>query len=135
VVSATKMNVIYRAIPNPISVSVPGFDASQVMVSTSVGSLSPAGQNGMYNIMVQPTDVNKTLKINVSVKSDGATKQMGEMEFRLKNIPKPNPQLGSIEASGETDPAKIKGGNAVFTILKDFAFEGIKYDVKSFKII
>jgi hypothetical protein len=26
VVSATKMNVIYRAILNPISVSVPGFD-------------------------------------------------------------------------------------------------------------
>ncbi|MCF8428789.1 MAG: gliding motility protein GldM [Bacteroidia bacterium] len=135
VVSATKMNVIYRAIPNPISVSVPGFDASQVLVSSTVGSITSAGQNGMYNIMVQPADVNKTLKINVSVKTDGATKQMGEMEFRLKNIPKPIPQLGSIEASGETEPAKIKAGNAVFTILKDFAFEGIKYDVKSFKII
>lgn len=135
VVSATKMNVIYRAIPNPISVSVPGFDASQVSVSSTVGSLTSAGQNGMYNIMVAPGDANKELTISVSVKADGATKKMGEMNFRLKNIPKPTPQLGSIDASGETDAAKIKGGNAVFTILKDFAFEGIKYDVKSFKII
>jgi len=135
VVSATKMNVVYRAIANPISISVPGFDASQVVVSTSVGSLSPAGQNGMYNIMVQPADVTKELTISVSVKADGTTKKMGEMLFRLKNIPKPTPQLGSIDFDGEVEPARIKGGNAVFTMLKDFAFEGIKYDVKNFTII
>lgn len=135
VVSATKMNVIYRAIPNPISVSVPGFDASQITVSSTVGSLSSAGQNGFYNIMVAPGDVNKELTISVSVKADGATKKMGEMMFRLKNIPKPNPQLGSIEADGEVEAAKIKAGNAVFALLKDFAFEGIKYDVKNFTII
>jgi hypothetical protein len=135
VVSATKMNVIYRAIPNPISVSVPGFDASQISVSSTVGTLTSAGQNGMYNIMVAPGDVNKELTITVSVKADGATKKMGDMMFRLKNIPKPNPQLGSIEADGEVEAAKIKAGNAVFALLKDFAFEGIKYDVKNFTII
>lgn len=135
VVSATKMNVIYRAIPNPISVSVPGFDASQIIATASTGSLTSGGQSGMYNLLVQPADASQEVVINVSVKADGGTKKMGEMRFRLKNIPKPTPQLGSIDVSGEVDPAKIKGANAVFTILKDFAFEGIKYDVKSFKII
>jgi hypothetical protein len=87
--------------------------------------------------MVNPGDVNKelTISVSVSVKADGATKKMGEMMFRLKNIPKPTPQLGSIDADGDVEAAKIKGGNAVFTILKDFAFEGIKYDVKNFTII
>jgi gliding motility-associated protein GldM len=135
VVSATKMNVIYRAIPNPISVSVPGFDASQIIATASTGSLTSGGQSGVYNLLVQPADASQEVVINVSVKADGGTKKMGEMRFRLKNIPKPTPQLGSIDVSGEVDPAKIKGANAVFTILKDFAFEGIKYDVKSFKII
>lgn len=136
VVSATKMNVIYRAIPNPLSVSVPGFDASQVVVSTSVGSLTPVpGQGGNYNILVPPTNASPDLVITVSVKADNATKKMGEMRFRLKNIPKPTPQLGSIDVSGEVDAAKIKGANAVFTLLKDFAFEGINYNVKGFTIV
>ncbi len=135
VVSATKMNVVYRAIPNPISVSVPGFDASQVVVSASTGSLTSAGQNGMYNILVPPTNSSPDLTISVSVKADGGMKKMGEMRFRLKNIPKPTPQLGSIEVSGEVDAARIKGANAVFTLLKDFAFEGINYTVKGFTIV
>lgn len=135
VVSATKMNVVYRAIPNPISVSVPGFDASQVVVSASTGSLTSAGQNGMYNILVPPTNSSADLTISVSVKADGGMKKMGEMRFRLKNIPKPTPQLGSIEVSGEVDAARIKGANAVFTLLKDFAFEGINYTVKGFTIV
>ena len=135
VVSATKMNVIYRAIPNPIAISVPGFDASQVIATSSLGTLTKTGKNGEYDLTVPGNDASRELVINVSVKSDNATKKMGEMRFRVKNIPKPTPQLGSIEVSGGTDIAKIRSASAVFTILKDFAFEGIKYDVKSFKII
>lgn len=135
VVSATKMNVIYRAIVNPISVSVPGFDASQIIATSSTGALTSAGQGGMYNILVQPNDAAQELVINVSVKADGGTKKMGEMRFRLKNVPKPIPQLGAIDADGEVEASKIKSANAVFSMLKDFAFEGIKYDVKGFTII
>lgn len=135
VVSATKMNVIYRAIVNPISVSVPGFDASQIIATASTGALTSSGQGGMYNILVQPNDAAQELVINVSVKADGGTKKMGEMRFRLKNVPKPIPQLGAIDADGEVEASKIKSANAVFSMLKDFAFEGIKYDVKGFTII
>ncbi len=135
VVSATKMNVVYRAIPNPIAISVPGYDASQLIVKASTGNLTKGGKNGEYEILVPASDPGQKVTISVSVQADGATKKMGEMEFRLKNIPKPTPQLGGIDVSGEVEAAKIKGANAVFTILKDFAFEGIKYDVKSFKII
>ncbi|MFA9213689.1 MAG: gliding motility protein GldM [Candidatus Methylacidiphilales bacterium] len=135
VVSATKMNVIYRAIPNPISVSVPGFDASQIIATASTGALTSGGQSGTYNILVQPNDAAQELVINVSVKADGGTKKMGEMRFRLKNVPKPIPQLGAIDADGEVEASKIKSANAVFSMLKDFAFEGIKYDVKGFTII
>ena len=38
VVSATKMNVVYRGLENPISVSVPGYSAIQTKVKRSLGS-------------------------------------------------------------------------------------------------
>lgn len=135
VVSATKMNVIYRAIANPISVSVPGFDASQIIATPSTGSLTGAGQAGNYNLMVQPNDPAQELVINVSVKADGTVKKMGDMRFRLKNVPKPTPQLGAIDADGEVEASKIKSANAVFSMLKDFPFEGINYVVKGYTII
>jgi gliding motility-associated protein GldM len=42
VISATKMNVVYIGLDNPISVSVPGYSAEQIQVSCGAGgSLSP----------------------------------------------------------------------------------------------
>src|SRR5581483_11998017 len=41
VISATKMNVFYKGLANPLSVSVPGIDASKVKATISQGTLAP----------------------------------------------------------------------------------------------
>jgi hypothetical protein len=69
VVSATKMNVVYRGLENPISVSVPGYSASQTQVTSSLGSLKPAAQAGTFNLSIPVGDVNKELVVSVSVKT------------------------------------------------------------------
>ena len=42
VVSATKMNVFYKGVDNPVSVSVPGFTADKVKATISTGSMTKA---------------------------------------------------------------------------------------------
>jgi gliding motility-associated protein GldM len=46
-VAATKMNVFYKGLDNPVSVSVPGYPPSQLIVSGS-GPISVSGANGNY---------------------------------------------------------------------------------------
>lgn len=135
VVSATKMNVIYRGIENPISVSVPGYSANLISVSTDVGTLTPAGQPGTYNLTVPLNNQAKELKISVSAKTPDGVKKMGEQIYRIKNVPKPTPMLGAIESNGTYSPAQLKSAAFVYAALKDFPFEGIKYTPVSYKII
>ncbi|MFN4083160.1 MAG: gliding motility protein GldM [Bacteroidia bacterium] len=135
VVSATKMNVIYRGIENPISVSVPGYSANQISVSTDIGTLTSAGQAGTYNLTVPVSNQAKELKVSVSAKTPDGVKKMGEQIYRIKNVPKPTPMLGAIEANGAYSPAQLKSSQFVFAALKDFPFEGIKYTPVSYKII
>jgi gliding motility-associated protein GldM len=135
VVSATKMNVIYRGIDNPISVSVPGYSATQISVSTDVGTLTSAGQAGTYNLNVPINNSARELKISVSAKTPEGVKKMGEQVYRIKNVPKPTPMLGAIESNGTYTPAQIKSAAFVYAALKDFPFEGISYTPVSYKII
>jgi gliding motility-associated protein GldM len=135
VVSATKMNVVYRGLENPISVSVPGYSASQTQVTSSLGSLKPSTQAGTFNLSIPVNDANRELTISVSVKAPEGVKKMGEQKYRIKNIPKPTPMLGAIEASGAVTSAQLRSAAFVFTALKDFAFEGVNYTPLSYTIV
>jgi gliding motility-associated protein GldM len=137
VISATKMNVVYIGLQNPISVSVPGYSSKEVQVSlnpSSAGTLKPDPQTpGGYLLEVNRTA--STLSVVASVKTkDGKVKQMGEQKYRVKVIPDPVPALGMIEG-GKTASAQLKGQNVIRAALKNFAFEGINYVPYEFTFI
>lgn len=129
VISATKMNVVYIGLENPISVSVPGYAPAEVMVSlepASAGQLKPDVQKGTFKLTLNKTS--STVKVVASVKDkSGATKRMGEQSYRVRNIPDPNPALGTIEQSGGVAAALLRTQNVVRAPLKNFAFEGVNY--------
>lgn len=135
VISATKMNVVYIGLENPISVSVPGYSANQVQVTCSSGGrLKPAGQAGTYNLTVDGSS--REIEVSASVKdAKGTTKKMGIQKYRVRNIPKPTPMLGSIEQSGPVSAGELKAAQFVFTVLKDFAFEGVKFTPFEYYIV
>ena len=135
VISATKMNVVYIGLENPISVSVPGYSANQVQVSASAGgTLSKDAQAGTYLLKVNGTQ--KEIEITASVKDPkGSVKKMGIQKYRVRPIPKPTPMLGSIEQSGPVPAGVLKSAAFVFTTLKDFAFEGIKFTPTEYYIV
>lgn len=85
VISATKVNVLYRGVDNPVEVSAPGVAAASLSVTATNSSVS--GGRGKY--MLSPGSGNFTT-VRVSARQDdGSSKFMGEMKFRVKRLPDP----------------------------------------------
>ncbi len=134
VVSPDKMNVFYVGLPNPVSISVPGIAAEDLLPSMSGGSIS--GSRGKYIVNVPQTMAGKEVTVNVSAKNTktGAVKSMGQgVKFRVKTVPNPVP-----EVYGKRGAATIKQGELQFVKnvvgkLDDFQFD-LTFPVVSFDV-
>jgi gliding motility-associated protein GldM len=126
VISADKMNVVYRGLKNPISISVPGVGDNNLTVSAS--GLSKIG-NGQY--VVTPTSGNE-LVINVSAKLSSGKVINTPKTFRIKNVP---PPTGAIRGqTGKVTMPKESIANAtVGVVLPDFVFD-LTFEVTGFTI-
>lgn len=125
VISADKMNVVYRGVANPITISIPGIPDNNV--SASAAGLSK--QSGSKYVMNPGTG--RTVSITASGKlPDGQTIRTSS-EFRIKDIPRPS---GSIR--GESGTAKMGKNNleiaTVGALLEDFDFD-LNLAVSGFK--
>ncbi|MDP1726674.1 MAG: gliding motility protein GldM [Bacteroidota bacterium] len=128
VISATRMNVVYIGLDNPISVSVPGVSSRDMKVSCSEGGmLTPGSTAGTYILRPGLNTTQHDLTISASVNG----RLMGTSKYRIRKVPKPIPMLGSIEASGPVSLARVRAANTVSTVLKDFIFDGVSYTPQS----
>ncbi len=117
-VSATKMNVMYRGLDNPIEVSVPGVAPNNVIVNCSGGSMS--GGNGKY--IVKP-GTGKEINISVSAKNtDGKSQNMGSYKFRVKSVPTPKVTWVN-QADGGMVGANAGAGSPLIPRMEDFDFD------------
>jgi gliding motility-associated protein GldM len=135
VISATKMNMVYIGLDNPISVSVPGYSANDISVScTAGGKLSPDKQKGNFLLKVDGT--NREITITASVKDkDNHVKKMGDQKYRVRQVPKPTPMLGAIKESRDVSVAELKTAAFVYANLENFAFEGISFTPTKYTIV
>lgn len=125
------MNVFYRGLKNPLSVSVAGFAKDKIQVSVSNGSFT--GSNGEYEVT---PGKGKECVVSVSVKSeDGSVKKMTEEKFRVKGLPKPEPYFANITGTGDVSTGKLKISKSVSARLEDFLFDGVKYNVVGFELV
>lgn len=120
-VSATKMNVVYRGIDNPIAVG--GGVGGEINATASSGSLSRTG-NGTYNL--RPGDANE---VTINVTSGGSS--LGSMKFRVKDLPKPTAIIRNV-VNGVVSKSALLAANRVEAEMKDFDFDGVHYDVVSY---
>jgi len=125
VISADKMNVVYRGVDNPLSISFPGVPNNKV--HPSAPGLQSKG-SGKY-IMNITSYKGKEVTINVSGKINGKT-VTDKKTFRVKNIPAPQ---GTVR--GESGVIKMPKRNlevsTVGASLPDFDFD-VKLGVRSF---
>lgn len=119
-VTPDAMNVFYRGLDNPITVSVPGVAPSQITASCSgCNSFKPAG-NGKY--VVNPGSGNEA-NINVTIKKgDGTTQNMGAAKFRVKRIPDPVVKFQGKKNGEPLTPGELATGGAVIPVFENFDF-------------
>lgn len=117
VISADKMNVVYRGVENPITISMPGVPDNAVKANAP--GLKKVAGVGKY--VMNPGN-GKEVKINVSATLPDGTPVNSAQTFRIKDIPAP-----MATARGEWGRIKMpKSTLAKVTIgatLPDFVFD------------
>lgn len=124
-VSADKVKVLYVGLDNEISISGGSKGAEAIKAIIDNGSLQPLG-NGRYIAHVETPGV-----ANIGVTVDGKTTSF---PFKVKNVPPPMPMVGN-SSGGRISANAFKSNAGVRAELKDFVFEGVRYDVTSYVIV
>lgn len=127
-VAATKMNVFYIGVDNPISISVPGMADENIRPSITEGQLKkdPNGNGWIANVDIGTTST----VINAQANYEGSLINIGRQEFRVKRVPDPVAQVAGI-ISGSIDKNTLLAANAIIPVMKDFQFD-LNFIVNSF---
>ncbi|MDM9631544.1 gliding motility protein GldM [Robiginitalea aurantiaca] len=125
VISADKMNVVYRGVSNPMTISIPGIPDNKVSASAS-GLSKRKGSNYIMN-----PGKGRTVTITASGTLPDGQRISTKSEFRIKDIPRPT---GSIR--GETGSVRMPRRNleisTIGAVLEDFDFD-LNLKVQGFK--
>jgi gliding motility-associated protein GldM len=137
-VSATKCNVFYKGLENPVAVSVSGYPKEGISVSISGGASIHPAQGGGYIVIVPPSVTAKEVTVSVSVKTPEGGKNLGSSTFKVFDVPPPSIMIAGAYKDGSRMPkSAIKNSPMLTARLGEgfFPFEGVKYNVSSFDFV
>ncbi|APQ16847.1 type IX secretion system motor protein PorM/GldM [Maribacter hydrothermalis] len=127
-IAADKMNVVYRGVANPMSISIPGIANNKVNASAP-GLKSVGGSNYIMN-----PGTGRTVTIKASGTLPDGEPVGSSLEFRIKDIPRPegsvSKQTGSLKLpKRNVEIATIGAGLEDFDFDLDLAVSGFKFKV------
>ncbi|WP_149304644.1 type IX secretion system motor protein PorM/GldM [Pareuzebyella sediminis] len=124
-IAADKMNVVYRGVANPMTISIPGIPSNKVNASAP-GLKSVSGSKYIMN-----PGTGRTVTITASGKLPDGQSVSSKSEFRIKDIPRP---AGTVSKQDGT--VKLPRGNVeiatIGAMLEDFDFD-LNLAVSGFK--
>ena len=130
-VAATKMNVFYIGVDNPVSISVPGLADEKIQAHITEGcKLIKAPDGEGYNYIVKAEKGVKKAIVSASAIYEGNTMNMGSREFRVKRVPDPVAEIAG-QKEGTIERNTLLAANAIIPAMKDFEFE-LFFTVESF---
>ena len=127
VISADKMNVVYRGVVNPMTISMPGVPDNQVNASAP-GLSRKSGPN----YIMKPNAGSAEVTIVVTGTFDGQ-KFSSSKKFRVKDIPKPEGAILRTTGAVKLAKANILAGE-LSVAFNDFDFD-LTTKVNSFRIL
>ncbi|MBK6892244.1 MAG: gliding motility protein GldM [Flavobacteriales bacterium] len=130
VVSPTKMNVFYRGVDNPVSISVAGYSATNISPNMTNGTLS----KDKDGYIVRP-GAGQDAVVGVTVTNpDGTKKTMPGVEFRVKNVPNPTPYFAGKGVNDNVVKSnELKAAQGVIAKLENFQFD-LRFEVVSYTV-
>jgi gliding motility-associated protein GldM len=125
-ISADKMNVVYRGVPNPMTISFAGISADKV--TASAPGMRSAGKPGQY---VLNAGDGKSVMIVVTGTLPDGTKVSDKKEFRIKGLPSPVGKIrGEVKAKGQKSNLEVC---TISAEMEDFDFP-VTVNVTQFNI-
>ena len=127
-VSATKMNVFYRGVDNPVAISASGKADAQLkprIIPAGAGKISRSGEGGWIVKDLSGNAIELTVKIYADDK-DGE-KFMGEQSFRVKRLPDPMAKIMGAK-NGKISKKKLLANAFLVCQLPEWV--DFKYDFK-----
>jgi gliding motility-associated protein GldM len=129
VVSATKMNVFYLGVDNPVDISVSGVAGNKIKASPSNGTLDPRGTG----YIMRPKRVGNCL-ISVSAELDGKWTVVGTKEYRVKPVPDPEAKVNNQKGGGIAKNVLLAQSGVIAAMPPDFDFD-LKFTVTEFTVV
>lgn len=121
-VSADAVKVLYIGLENPLTITGGTGGAEKTNATIDNGNLRSTG-GGKYIATVSTPG-----KATINVSVDG---KVTPFEFRVKRVPDPTAMIGA-SSGGRIATNAMKAQQGVRADLKDFVFEGVKFDIVSF---
>jgi gliding motility-associated protein GldM len=134
VVSAENMNVLYIGVENPMGLSVPGISSDKVSVLAEGGNaiLKPNREKGAGHFLCEVTKEGP-MKFKLFAEIAGNKVNMGNYEYRVKRIPKPEATI-SGNYRGGTIGKEILAAGSLIPVLERFEFK-LFFVTTEFKMI
>ena len=106
VISADQMKVVYRGLPNDLSISIPGIPNNKLKVRAENGVVRKKGTK--FEAIPDGNKVGESMRIFVSGEINGTTINAPGQDFRIKPLP---PALGSVDLGSSFD--KFENGKSI----------------------
>jgi len=132
VISPDNMNVVYRGISNPMSVSLSGVDNSDLRITTR-GTKSWKKGKGNFLLVPSLDEKVKFSEINVKATLEGGSSVNSTAKFRIKNIPAASLLVNSEPADLLELPSEIINNSEFRVGIPDFLFK-LKIETISFDV-
>ena len=127
-ISADKMNVVYRGVINPMTISFAGIADNNV--TASAPGLGKGSKQGQYSI--GPNISGTEIMINVTAKLPDGKTVSDKKPFRVKNIPAPVGAIGGTPIAVQGQKSRLEV-STISAVLQDFDFE-VKLNVVQFTL-
>ncbi len=125
-ISPTKMNVFYRGVDNPVSISASGKADYQLDVRMSQGKITRTDTGWVVNDL--PQEAYETT-ISIYADDDGGKKKfMGEQVFRVKRLPDPIARVIGANEDNKISKARLVSNPYLLCTLPEYV--DFKYDFK-----
>lgn len=131
-ISATKMNVFYIGVDNPVSVGAPGVNSKDLIVNiagSNGATIRPDGK-GAYIVNVKTQG---KCTITAAARIGNRIQNLGSMEFRIKMMPKPTVKIGTY-SGGKIAKETLLAMKGFRVDMEGFDFP-VQYNVTTYKVM
>ncbi|HAG17057.1 MAG TPA: hypothetical protein DCG69_11150 [Bacteroidales bacterium] len=134
-VSASKMNVFYRGVDNPIKISASGIPDHRIDYNITAGQIQKTNAGFVVNNLGRNTLSTNELTITVFALGENKSRtKLGEQVFRLKELPDPLVLIRGMDGDGGVAKGQILANPYLICALPEYVNFEYPFEVNAFSM-